>query len=311
MSTPKKGAKNQHTVPRCYLKAWTDPDTPERQTPYVWIVDKSTGAVSNRAPVNVFRENDFYTIRGGDGARNLTLEHGLRGLEDAFDRIRREILEKHKDPASLPRLKLAAFVAALKWRTRGMRDHWRDQMSVVLNDAERLQAQIQTASEEEKWQMASMAPAGNRDDSGMSIDDLREFVTNTAGNIVPPGVEIWTPALVRMSMFVLCCDGRDGFVTSDDPCVIFDPGPRPKPPYEHVGPTIFTKTIELTVPISPQQVLVYSHEPVKFGYLQASVEQIEQVNLRTANGASKELVANSERIANVWAQRRKVGPAPV
>jgi hypothetical protein len=305
MSARKHGTKSQHTVPRCYLKAWTDPKTPKGHTPYVWIVETSTGGISKKAPVNVFVENDIYTVRGIDGSRDLSLEHGLSGLEGRFDRIRRDTLEKHKEPAVVPRLELAAFVAALKWRTPRMRDHWRSQWAGVLKVAEDLEAGMKTASEEVKQSMASMPRLREPNNDSMSINEVRELITNTAGHIVPPGIEVWTSALVRMSMFVLCCDGRDGFITSDNPCIMWDHGPPLDPPFHRLGPTIFTKTIEITVPISPRQALVYSHRPVDFGYREASAAQIGEVNRRTAFQSSKELVANSESIARAWTQQRK------
>lgn len=303
MSARKHGAKNQHTVPRCYLKAWTDPNTPKGQTPYIWIVNKSTGTVSNRAPVNVFVENDIYTIRGADGSRNLSLEHGLRGLEDAFDRIRRDALEKHKALPAIQRLKIAAFVAALKWRTKRMRDHWQKQWGGVLKIAEDLETQMQTLTDEQKKQIASIPHVGDSKEDSMSIDDVRELVRNTAGHVVPPGIEVWTSALVRMSMFVLCCDGGEEFITSDTPCIMWDHGPRPTGPYGRLGPTIFTKTVELTIPISPRQALVYNYRNVDFGYRQATAAQVGEVNRRTDIQSSNELIANSRRIADEWVQR--------
>jgi hypothetical protein len=112
-----KSKSAQHTVPRCYLKSWTDPESPRGYEPYLWVLDVKTGEIRSRAPKNVFVENDFYTIRGQDGSRDLRLEDGLGGLEHAFDRIRREVLARHKAPTFMSSLKLAAFVAALKWRT--------------------------------------------------------------------------------------------------------------------------------------------------------------------------------------------------
>src|SRR5687768_13774071 len=92
MSERKQGPKSQHTVPRCYLKSWTDPETPAGHEPYVWVLEVATGEVRQRAPKNVFTENDFYTIKGPDGFRDLRLENGLHGLETRFDRIRGKIL---------------------------------------------------------------------------------------------------------------------------------------------------------------------------------------------------------------------------
>jgi hypothetical protein len=200
-------------------------------------------------------------------------------------------------------LKIAAFVAGLKWRTKRMRDHWRKQWAGLLKIAEDLEMRMKTASAGEKKRMASIPRLRGADSDSMSIDDVRELVKNTAGHVVPPGIDVWTSALVRMSMFVLCCDGGDGFITSDTPCIMWDHNPPPEGPYRRLGPTIFTKKVELTIPISPRQALVYSYRDVDFGYRRATAAQVGEVNRRTDVQSSNELVANSRRIADEWAQR--------
>ncbi len=80
--------KKQHYLPACYLKAWRDPVVPENQTPFVWIFDKSGRSGRRKAPENIFRETDMYTIHMPDGSRDLRLEHGLNQLESMFSSIR-------------------------------------------------------------------------------------------------------------------------------------------------------------------------------------------------------------------------------
>ena len=59
--------KWQHWIPRAYLSAWCDPDTPEDQEPYVWSFPRDGGAGRRRAPKNMFAETDMYTIKLEDG----------------------------------------------------------------------------------------------------------------------------------------------------------------------------------------------------------------------------------------------------
>jgi hypothetical protein len=83
--------KDQHWVPRSYLNAWCDPDCPVLYVPYVHVFRRDGAYVGRRAPKNLFTENNLYTIKGKDGARDLRLEHGLSTIEDEFARLRPKI----------------------------------------------------------------------------------------------------------------------------------------------------------------------------------------------------------------------------
>jgi hypothetical protein len=50
--------KSQHFIPRSYLAAWRDPETPEGQEPYVWRFSKDGSQSKNKAPQNIFTETD-------------------------------------------------------------------------------------------------------------------------------------------------------------------------------------------------------------------------------------------------------------
>lgn len=79
--------KKQHYIPKCYLKAWCDPDTLKQHTPYIWTFDKNSREAKNKSPDNIFHETDLYTIWKIDGDRDLTIEHGFSGLEKQFSDI--------------------------------------------------------------------------------------------------------------------------------------------------------------------------------------------------------------------------------
>ena len=82
--------KKQHYIPKCYLKAWCDPETPVDHTPYIWTFQKDTKTGKRKAPENIFHASDLYTIWDANGNRDLTIEHGFSGLEKLFSDIRRK-----------------------------------------------------------------------------------------------------------------------------------------------------------------------------------------------------------------------------
>jgi hypothetical protein len=121
-----KSHKRHHWVPKCYLGAWADQNTPVGFTPYVHVFPKEGGESMRRAPAKLFRETDLYTISLPDGRRDLRLEKGLSGLEKDFTEIRKEFLEKRKELPFPRLLKLLAFVAVSHVRTpfNGSKSHY-------------------------------------------------------------------------------------------------------------------------------------------------------------------------------------------
>ena len=113
--------KKQHWVPQGYLKPWCDPQTPANYDPYVWCFSKDGETVKEKAPKNIFFERELYTIHLADGTRDLTVEHGLAGLEDAFVRIREGKLAERVPLTPDDHLLVRAFVAAMQSRSRAHR----------------------------------------------------------------------------------------------------------------------------------------------------------------------------------------------
>ena len=125
--------KRQHWIPRSYLNAWCDPETPDGHQPYVWRFEKDGTSRARKSPKNIFHATDLYTIHLSDGTRELAIEHGLSGLESAFVRIRDDILAKEGTVSDKDRFLLCGFVAAMKARSRGQLQHLQGQFRRVFD----------------------------------------------------------------------------------------------------------------------------------------------------------------------------------
>lgn len=100
--------KAQHFVPKSYLAAWTDPDTPAHMTPYVWKFPREGGSGRRKAPANVFSETDAYTIPIPGGGRDLRVEHGLSQLENGLEQLRVQFIERRRQ---IPEARFVRFIA--------------------------------------------------------------------------------------------------------------------------------------------------------------------------------------------------------
>jgi hypothetical protein len=301
-----KPNKKQHFIPRAYLSAWTDPSGPAEQEPYLWLFPKEGGKGRRKAPVNVFTETDMYTVQTPEGERNLYFEHGLAQLETGLKRIREDFLELGKQLPAVPRLKLTAFLSALHTRTPRFRDHHRDSWQKVLNLGEEMEEAMRRKTPEERQRISSMTVISSAEGAGMSMEDVRRIVTYPIQHIAPAAIEAELPFLLQMKMLVLCAPVGSRFITSDAPVVWFDPESRNRP-LMWQGPGLMYETLEISMPISPRQLILITHDrPMSRGvkpmvYVDVNVTTVLELNRRTRAYAHHEVVVNQNQFDPKWA----------
>lgn len=287
--------KKQHYVPRSYLEAWCDPNIPQKQEPYVWMQARD-GSVRKKSPANILTETDFYTIQGVNGVRNLVLEHGLAQLESRFARLRRVTLSK-KAPLSLEdRVVLCAFTAAMQARTKTQRDHQRETWQRVLDMMDQMQQWSEQATPEERAQMASIStPLGGYEEADtMSYEDVQQIVKQPMQAFLGATIDVVLPILITMQIVIIETRSNSGFITSDTPCCWFDPE-IVEANKSFSSPGIGSPTIEITLPISPKQLLYITHHRVRTDneYLSTDdPELIEMFNTRTMYYAREYMISN-------------------
>lgn len=280
----------QHFVPQSYLNAWCDPATPAGQTPYVWrfAADGSTSA--KKSPRNIFVETDMYTIRRADGSRDLVLEHGLGELESAFVSIRDRVLSQHQKISDEDRLKLCAFAAAARARTRLSRDHLRDQWQKVLDLGKAMMESM-------KFKQASPAPLP-ASGASLSMEEVERLAAEPLQSMLAPMVEFETRGLYQMNLGVFDAQDARGFITSDAPCVWFDPKALERPAF-YRAPGFIWKTLEVSLPVSPTQMLLFSYS--KFdSYVKAPDYLVQELNRRTRFHSHEFFVVNQDSKADRW-----------
>jgi hypothetical protein len=249
--------KKQHFVSKCYLRAWCDPDRGYGRTPFVWRFNADGSDPKRKAPENIFHERDMYTLTGRDGERLLFLEHGLSELESMFAKIRREKLSRQQKLTEGEQFALCAFVAAARSRTPAAREHIRKQWIEPLRMGERMLAWAKTATVEQKRRAAQMGLPSKG--PGMSLDQVREIVEKPMQTMLGPIIATEAPLLMNLDVAIWETEDDIGFITSDRPCIWFDPESFRRPPF-YRGPALMYKTIEITMPLSPTQCLFLNRQ---------------------------------------------------
>ena len=107
-----------------------------------------------------------------------------------------------------------------------------------------------------------------------------------------------TPVLMKMNMLILNTDDPLGFITSDQPVAWFDPEAYKLPP-PYRSPALGSPTIEVTMPLSPEQCLVFAWQ-CPTGYIEASATALDELNRRHRALSGQHIVAKSKNTKPHW-----------
>lgn len=291
--------KKQHYIPKCYLKAWCDQNCPPNQTPYIWVFEKESRKGRRKAPENIFHETDMYTLRDENGGRDLTIEHGLSQLEGMFTIIRNKKFNYSRDLDSQEHFIICVFIAAMHSRTRSQLDHMSEQWRGPLKIADDLAEKMKTATVEEKRSMARISSFGSSSNRGsFTHEQVRAMVENPAGTVLLPMIRAVAPLLAKLDFSILYTDTKPGFITSDSPCIWFDPDAYKRPPL-YRGPALMYETIEITLPISPTQCILLNRQGVN-GYTYMPENSVKEFNRRVRFHSSESFVVNQNFVNEFW-----------
>jgi hypothetical protein len=285
----------QHFVPRSYLKAWCDPVTSAHQKRHVWRFDKDGSNPRRVPPKKLFYETDLYTIHQPDGGRDLTLEHGLATLENEFVTIRDSTLTQQKQPTPEERVWLCAFLAASQARTPTQLNHLGKQWGKALEEMDRM---IEWAKDATPEQMADAASLGRGSGPGLSYDDVKRMAEKPVETWLVPLITEMTPLLARLDFAVIECSPNRVFITSDNPCVWFDPQWHTRPPF-YQAPALIYPTIEISLPVSPRQVIFLNRQG-RVGYFAAGERATEEFNRRTRFHCAEYFIVSSNATKAIW-----------
>jgi len=304
-----KQKKRQHYIPRSYLSAWCDPQTPSHMEPWVWLFPAKSRSGSRKSPKNVFEETDFYTIERADGERNLVLEDGLSGLESEFARVRAK-LARHERLTRREYAHLLAFVAAMEARTKAQREWDRSQWKKVLDLMDRYEEVWQHSTPEQRKDLAAMTGGLTREqrhargEPTLGYDDVKVVVEKPTQHLFGARVESMLPIIEKMRPVIIETDDPIGFITSDDPCVIFDPDAHKRSPM-FSSPALAFPSTEVTLPLSPRQFLILSWWNIASLFVSVPRKTVDCFNRRTRFYAHEHFVVNRNATRAFWFRQDK------
>lgn len=300
MSKKKSGQKRHHFVPACYLKAWLDPDAPktERNNPYLWLFDKQGQGGRRKAPEKIFRESDMYTLTNAGGERDLRLEQALGTIESCFSRVRNSKFNFQRLLSDEDWRWVCLFAAVTHTRTEEMRNHWVGNME-RLRDMTVAVAGADWGKAVQPDLAAKTAAQGLAGAYYPKPEDFLKLKETSISTLLTVAENVVAPRLQDMHKTVLTTDDELGFLTSDAPSAWHDPTAYRRHPHERaVG--LETLDIEVTLPISPRQCLMFTHRPVGPAYLPINGGDLETLNHRHAFFAPSTIVVCRSQTRPRW-----------
>lgn len=289
--------KDQHWIPRSYLAAWCDPETPAGHEPYVWKFSKDGKRSVNKAPKSIFKVSDLYTLQFADGSRNLTIEHGLGGLEQAFTGLRRDKLNVEAPLDESDRLLLCSFIAAMRSRPQAVLAHFSSTWKEVRELMDDMKEAMRTASPEERrtMRMGLSSPSGEK---GISYEEVAELEEEPQRMLVPM-IQMQLPDLMGLNTCILSTTDDIGFITSDNPCVWYDREAHLRPfPLNSAG--LGWPKIEITLPLSPRHLALLSRRELPQYLPVKDLSWVDDFNSRTRFFSHEEFIARSNRCRPAW-----------
>ncbi|MBU1445734.1 DUF4238 domain-containing protein [Patescibacteria group bacterium] len=269
----------QHAVPQCYLREWVDPNTPTEQEPYVWIFNRNERKGRKKAPSNIFTETDLFTLKLKTGEKNYSIEETLSRLEGRYASIFRTKIKNHIPLSEEEHIILCAFVGAMLQRTQRHKDsieNFHDQL------IERVESMEQAHKAEPK-------ESKRLKESKVNAHKLSIFQT------LPHITEI----LAQMNLAFLCAEGGTKFITSDDPCNLFNPDLQWQKFY---SPGLAQKNVQVTVPLSPNIKLCLSWSNLR-GYIRFEKDRVEDSNRLMRAQCYQYFVSHSPKTQRIWFRR--------
>lgn len=130
------------------------------------------------------------------------------------------------------------------------------------------------------------------------FDNMKELTTTTLLN---SATSVVLPELLGMHKTVLCTTDPLGFLTTDAPSTWYDPTAYRLHPFER-GVGLRDPAIEITLPISPTQCILFTHRSVGPLYAEVGSDWVDILNHRHAAHAPTTVVARNKETRAVWFQ---------
>jgi hypothetical protein len=189
---------------------------------------------------------------------------------------------------------LAAFMATMHSRTDPIAEGIKEFAQELDGRVKQMEEVIRTGDIHKLPRIPSMGEG-----APVTSADTEYLIRNGLPIFVESALSAAAPVMWRMSVAFLVAAKGSFFVTSDNPCVWYDPEAYKRHPfYRSVG--LAMKNIEITMPISPSLLAIMTHNPKARGYVNLTEELTNEFNRRTLAYSDEHFVSMSDKTLPIW-----------
>jgi hypothetical protein len=267
----------QHFVPRCYLSEFADPNDG-----LLWIFSKDGKNLRRSNPKKTFVSNNLYTIKI-KGIKDYRIEQTLSSIEGRYATIFKDKIKKKLPLSDYEHIILCIFVAAQLQRTLSMKKNQENFIQQIIDHGKQL------------------LMVHGRDTNSKQIQEWKAYKNDIHKLQLVEGLPFLTDVLYKMSIAFICSANpkKHWFITSDDPCTLFNPDLQ----WQHHGPGFGQKNVQLTMPLSPEIMVLFCWANYH-GYSLVDAHTVEEMMNRMARGhCYKEFVSPSGNKKWIWFSR--------
>jgi hypothetical protein len=271
--------KRQHIIPKCYQRAWCDPATPAKQTPYIWMISKDGKHKKHKAPEKAFVGSDVYTVRLPDGGRELLIENTLAGTESGFVQLVEHKIKGHYGLDAQDKANLCVFAAAMFSRVE-------PQARAHIKFLQDIHDKVKGMEEQHNAEPRSSL-------------ETADMLDNAWPKYVAMSLQMLSALYYDMALAILIASPPDYFITSDSPTVWYNPEAYKVPPFWR-SPGLAQEKVEVTMPLTPHYALYLSHNEKIGGYRRLPGKLVQEFNRRTRFHCDHWFVSWQGEIRESW-----------
>ena len=273
--------KKQHTIPKCYLKQFVDPNIPSNFGPCVWIFERKTKRGKRQNIRSVLTQTDMYTFQG-----DYSIEKSLAQLEGEYADIFEKKIKNKLPLTPYEHAVFCGFVAAMLQRTFKQKDHIEGFIGKLVDWAKQLE-------------MAH----GAEPKSSVAWEEARKDAHKLS--VVETVPEI-AKILGQMNVAFLCSKSkRISYITSDSPVYLFNSQLQF---HNWSSPSFGQRHVEVRMPLSPEISVCFSWVNNLRGYLDATEDMVHNDNRMTYGHSHEYFIANSQKLRRRWFNRLPLDP---
>ncbi len=326
-SSMAQGRMHQHTLAATYLKGFLSPETRPGHQPSLWVHNLARDSWKARAPSNVSKLPNYYSVEGDDGKLRHDAERALGVLETKITPILRDLLPEQRELDPEQQLDLAMFAGTTLWRVPHVHEAVRPSMEARMRQAFArqwvfVQSEPELLAEWRRLFSDTLGPCGSLEElMGVVLDPTKIRIVPErhiiVGHCLQRGIAT-ARALMQMGWRILVAPPSTCFVTSDKPGGVL----HPLPGLSSVGHNALVAESMLMLPLTSSRALLAAPWMEQRGYEDASADDVEMMNGVTVEEANHVVAPSTaflgDAYLSIWRERaRKVArgepvvPVPV